>query len=180
MEYRTLGRSGFKVPVLTLGTGTFGGNNPLFRGFGTSDVNEATRLVDVCVEAGLNMFDSADVYSGGTAEQILHPMRHRLDIAGADHAGRALQRMDVAEQRLERLPVSGIAFEPKKPLLDLLKALVALALEERAQLLVVSEVDHGFAVPYRRARPGSPFGVPAPDVDQVPRARLEYHTIALS
>ena len=71
MEYRTLGRSGFKVPVLTLGTGTFGGNNPLFRGFGTSDVSEATRLVDVCLEAGLNMFDSADVYSGGVAEQIL-------------------------------------------------------------------------------------------------------------
>ncbi|HEX3355619.1 MAG TPA: aldo/keto reductase [Tepidisphaeraceae bacterium] len=71
MEYRQLGRSGFMVPVLTLGTGTFGGNNELFKGFGTSDVAEATRLVDICLEAGLTMFDSADVYSSGAAEEIL-------------------------------------------------------------------------------------------------------------
>src|SRR3954462_9143103 len=71
MEYRTLGRSGLRIPVLTLGTGTFGGNNPVFKGFGTSDVNEATRLVDFCLEAGLTMFDSADIYSSGAAEEIL-------------------------------------------------------------------------------------------------------------
>ena len=71
MEYRFLGRSGFKVPVLSLGTGTFGGTNEFFQGFGTSDVAEATRLVDVCLEAGLNMFDSADAYSQGVAEEIL-------------------------------------------------------------------------------------------------------------
>jgi len=71
MEYRQLGSSGFKVPVLSLGTGTFGGTNEFFRGFGTSDVAEATSLVDICLEAGLNMFDSADVYSGGVAEEIL-------------------------------------------------------------------------------------------------------------
>jgi aryl-alcohol dehydrogenase-like predicted oxidoreductase len=71
MEYRQLGGSGFKVPVLSLGTGTFGGTNEFFKGFGESDVKEATRLVDICLEAGLNMFDSADVYSGGAAEEIL-------------------------------------------------------------------------------------------------------------
>ena len=71
MEYRQLGASGFKVPVLSLGTGTFGGNNEFFRGFGTSDVAEATRLVDISLDAGLNMFDSADIYSGGAAEEIL-------------------------------------------------------------------------------------------------------------
>ena len=71
MEYRVLGRSGFKVPVLTLGTGTFGGTNEFFKGFGTSDVAEATRLVDVCLEHGLTMFDSADIYSDGNAELIL-------------------------------------------------------------------------------------------------------------
>ncbi len=65
METRVLGRSGFKVPVLSLGTGTFGGRGELFGAWGASDVAEATRLVDVCLEAGLNMFDSADVYSGG-------------------------------------------------------------------------------------------------------------------
>jgi aryl-alcohol dehydrogenase-like predicted oxidoreductase len=71
MEFRQLGGSGFKVPVLSLGTGTFGGRGEFFQGFGASDVAEATRLVDVCLEAGLNMFDSADVYSGGAAEEIL-------------------------------------------------------------------------------------------------------------
>src|ERR1700683_3403438 len=71
MEYRQLGGSGFKVPALTLGTGTFGGTRDLFTAFGTSDVAEATRLVDICLEAGLTMFDSADVYSAGRAEEIL-------------------------------------------------------------------------------------------------------------
>ncbi len=71
MEYRHLGGSGFKVPVLTLGTGTFGGKGPLFSSWGNSDVAEATRLVDICLEAGLTMFDSADVYSGGQAEEVL-------------------------------------------------------------------------------------------------------------
>ena len=71
MEYRQLGRSGFKVPVLSLGTGTFGGKGELFKAWGATDVAGATRLVDICLEAGLNMFDSADVYSGGAAEEIL-------------------------------------------------------------------------------------------------------------
>jgi aryl-alcohol dehydrogenase-like predicted oxidoreductase len=71
MEFRQLGGSGFKVPVLSLGTGTFGGRGEFFEGFGSSDVAEATRLVDICLEAGLNMFDSADTYSHGVAEEIL-------------------------------------------------------------------------------------------------------------
>jgi len=71
MEFRQLGGSGFKVPVFSLGTGTFGGRGELFKSWGGTDVKDATRLVDVCLEAGLNMFDSADVYSGGAAEEIL-------------------------------------------------------------------------------------------------------------
>jgi aryl-alcohol dehydrogenase-like predicted oxidoreductase len=71
MEYRLLGGSGFKVPVLSFGTGTFGGKGELFKAWGASDVSEATRLVDVCLEAGLSMFDTADVYSKGAAEEIL-------------------------------------------------------------------------------------------------------------
>jgi aryl-alcohol dehydrogenase-like predicted oxidoreductase len=71
MEYRLLGASGFRVPVLTLGTGTFGGGNEFFKAWGASDVKEASRLIDVCLEAGVNMFDSADRYSGGMAEEIL-------------------------------------------------------------------------------------------------------------
>ena len=71
MEHRRLGRSGFTVPVLSLGTGTFGGGNEFFKAWGSTDVAEASRLVDICLEAGLTMFDSADVYSAGAAEEIL-------------------------------------------------------------------------------------------------------------
>ena len=71
MEYRTLGGSGLKVPALSFGTGTFGGGSEFFKAWGATDVAEATRLVDICLEAGLNMFDSANTYSGGAAEEIL-------------------------------------------------------------------------------------------------------------
>jgi aryl-alcohol dehydrogenase-like predicted oxidoreductase len=71
MEHRRLGRSGFTVPVLSLGTGTFGGSNEFFKAWGSTDVTEASRLVDICLEAGLSMFDSADIYSAGAAEEIL-------------------------------------------------------------------------------------------------------------
>jgi aryl-alcohol dehydrogenase-like predicted oxidoreductase len=71
MEYRQLGASGFVVPALTLGTGTFGGRGELFKAWGETDVAEATRLVDICLESGLNMFDSADLYSAGDSEAIL-------------------------------------------------------------------------------------------------------------
>src|SRR5436190_18279802 len=71
MEFRELGGSGFKVPVLSLGTGTFGGGTEFFKAWGASGVSEATRLVDVCLDAGLSMFDSADMYSNGLAEEIL-------------------------------------------------------------------------------------------------------------
>jgi len=71
MDQRRLGKSGFMVPVLSLGTGTFGGSNEFFKAWGSTDVAEATRLVDICLDAGLNMFDSADVYSSGAAEKIL-------------------------------------------------------------------------------------------------------------
>ncbi|MEJ1976390.1 MAG: aldo/keto reductase [Acetobacteraceae bacterium] len=60
-----------KVPVLSFGTGTFGGKGEFFAAWGTTDVKEAARLVDICLEAGLTMFDSADVYSAGAAEEIL-------------------------------------------------------------------------------------------------------------
>ena len=60
MEYRQLGNSGLMVPVLSLGTGTFGGGNEFFKAWGASDVAEAKRLVDICLEAGLTLFDSAD------------------------------------------------------------------------------------------------------------------------
>ena len=71
MEYRYLGRSGFKVPALGFGAGTFGGQGPLFSAWGNTDVAGARRIVDICLDAGVNLFDSADVYSGGASESIL-------------------------------------------------------------------------------------------------------------
>jgi len=71
MEYRQLGASGLKVPALSFGTGTFGGGGEFFKAWGASDVAEATRLVDICLEAGATMFDAADGYSDGMAEEIL-------------------------------------------------------------------------------------------------------------
>jgi aryl-alcohol dehydrogenase-like predicted oxidoreductase len=71
MEYRYLGRSGLQVPVLSLGTGTFGGRGEFFGAWGSTDAGEAKRLIDICLDAGLTMFDSADIYSRGLAEEIL-------------------------------------------------------------------------------------------------------------
>ena len=71
MEYRRLGASGLKVPVLSFGTATFGGKGELFKAFGSTDIAEAKRLVDICLEHGVTMFDTADMYSRGTAEEIL-------------------------------------------------------------------------------------------------------------
>jgi aryl-alcohol dehydrogenase-like predicted oxidoreductase len=71
MEFRQLGHSGLQVPVLSYGTGTFGGATEFFKAWGSSDVAEATRLVDICLDAGVNLFDTADVYSRGVSEEIL-------------------------------------------------------------------------------------------------------------
>ncbi|WP_114953424.1 aldo/keto reductase [Sphingosinicella terrae] len=71
MDYRQLGRSGLRVPALSFGTGTFGGKGPLFGAWGTTDAQEARRLIDLCLEAGANLFDTADVYSGGASEEVL-------------------------------------------------------------------------------------------------------------
>lgn len=80
MDTRFLGNSGFKVPVLGFGAGTFGGKGPLFSAWGHSGVAEATRLVDLCLEAGANFFDTADVYSDGESETILgQAIRGRRD-----------------------------------------------------------------------------------------------------
>jgi aryl-alcohol dehydrogenase-like predicted oxidoreductase len=71
MEFRQLGKSGLKVPVLSYGTGTFGGGTEFFKAWGASDVAEATRLIDICLDSGVNLFDTADIYSNGLSETIL-------------------------------------------------------------------------------------------------------------
>ncbi len=71
MEYRKLGRSGLKVPALSLGTATFGGVGSFFEKWGSTQDTEAQRIVDVSLDHGFNFFDTADIYSNGRSEEIL-------------------------------------------------------------------------------------------------------------
>lgn len=117
MDHRLLGRSGFRVPVLGFGAGTFGGHGPLFSAWGRSGVDEARRLVDICLDAGVTLFDTADVYSDGESERVLGAAlkgrRHRALVStkfglrtgpGANDIGtsreRLLRAVDAALERL--------------------------------------------------------------------------------
>jgi aryl-alcohol dehydrogenase-like predicted oxidoreductase len=71
MEYRLLGRSGLKVSALSFGAATFGGGNEFFRAWGETQAEEARRMVDLCLDTGVNLFDVANGYSDGLAEEIL-------------------------------------------------------------------------------------------------------------
>jgi aryl-alcohol dehydrogenase-like predicted oxidoreductase len=70
MEFRQLGKSGLRVPVLSFGTATFGGRGEFFKAWGSTEVDEARRLIDICLE-GANLFDTADGYSAGRSEEVL-------------------------------------------------------------------------------------------------------------
>ncbi len=88
MEFRQLGSSGLQVPILCFGTVTFGAGNEFFRAWGEIDVQEAARLIEVCLEAGVNFFDTANVYSQGRSEEILgeairRPPRETIQSAAA-------------------------------------------------------------------------------------------------
>ena len=143
MEYRSLGASGLKVPALSFGTGTFGGTGPLFGAWGNTDVAEARRLIDVCLEAGVNLFDTADVYSNGASEEVLgEALRGRRDQAlistktalpmgdGPNEAGASRARLIRAvEAALRRLKTDYIdllqlhAFDASTPVEETLSAL---------------------------------------------------------
>ena len=148
MEYRQLGRSGLRVPVLSFGTGTFGGRGPLFRAWGQSDAAEARRLIDICLDAGVTLFDTADVYSNGASEEILgQAIRNRRDAVlistktglpmgdGPQDWGASRARlMHAVEDSLRRLGTDHIdllqlhAFDastPTEELMDTLATLIA-------------------------------------------------------
>jgi len=122
MEYRRLGASGLRVPALSFGTATFGGGNDFFKAWGSTDAAGATRLVDVCLDQGLSLFDSADVYSDGLAEIILgraiKGRRHRVLIStkvtfpvgtGANEYGSSRQHLlEAVDKSLGRLGVEHI------------------------------------------------------------------------
>ena len=85
MDYRLLGGSGLKVSSLCFGLGTFGGGTEFFRAWGSTGVEEGKRLVGLCLDAGINVFDTADVYSNGLSEEIfgqaIQGRRHELLIS---------------------------------------------------------------------------------------------------
>ncbi len=122
MEYRRLGHSGLRVPALSFGTATFGGSNDFFKAWGSTDAGGASRLIDVCLDHGVSMFDTADVYSDGMAEEILgqaiRGKRNKVLIStkttfpmgdGPNDYGSSRQHLMVAvDQALQRLGVETI------------------------------------------------------------------------
>jgi aryl-alcohol dehydrogenase-like predicted oxidoreductase len=143
MEYRRLGHSGLMVPALSFGAGTFGGTGPLFSAWGTTDAREARRLIDICLEAGLNLFDTADVYSNGASEEVLgEAIKGRRDKVlistkttlpmgdGPNDAGSSRSRLiKAAEDALRRLGTDHIdllqlhAFDAGTPVEEVLSTL---------------------------------------------------------
>jgi aryl-alcohol dehydrogenase-like predicted oxidoreductase len=141
MEYRRLGASGLMVPALAFGAGTFGGRGDLFGAWGTTDVTEARRLVDICLDAGVTMFDTADVYSDGASEEVLGAaLRGRRDRVlvstkttlpmGEDAGGSSRSRLIAAcEAALRRLDTDHLdlfqlhAFDAGTPVEEVLSTL---------------------------------------------------------
>jgi aryl-alcohol dehydrogenase-like predicted oxidoreductase len=143
MDYRNLGASGLKVPALSFGAGTFGGQGPLFSAWGNSSLEEARRLIDICLDAGVTLFDTADVYSNGASEEVLGAAikgrRDRLMIStktslpmgeGPDDYGSSRARLIRAvEASLTRLGVDHIdllqlhAFDAATPIDEVLYTL---------------------------------------------------------
>ena len=97
MRYRQLGASGLRVSVLTMGTMTFGGTGG-FASVGSTGLEGARRQIDRCLEAGVNLIDTANVYSDGLSEEIIgQVLEGRRDAGagghqGADADGRRAQR----------------------------------------------------------------------------------------
>ena len=158
MEYRQLGNSGLQVPVLSYGTGTFGGATEFFKAWGSSDVAEASRLVDICLDAGANLFDTADVYSKGVSEEILGNAiagkRHRLLIStkatfrmgdGPNDLGSSRHHLlQSCDDSLRRLGVDTIdiyhmhGFDALTPVEETLKALDTLVQSGKVRYIACS------------------------------------------
>ncbi|CUA88837.1 aldo/keto reductase [Chelatococcus daeguensis] len=158
MEFRRLGASGLKVPVLSFGAGTFAGKGPLFGAWGNTDADEARRLLDICLEAGLNLFDTADVYSDGASEEVLgEAIRGRRDKVlistktalpmgeGPNDAGASRARLVTAtEDALRRLGTDYIdllqlhAFDAGTPVEEVLATLDALVRAGKVRYVGVS------------------------------------------
>jgi len=158
MDYRPLGNSGLKVSALSFGAGTFGGSGPLFSNWGNSDATEARRMIDICLDAGINLFDTADVYSDGASERVLgEAIRGRRDAVlistktglpmgdGPNDAGSSRSRLIRAvEAALRRLQTDYIdllqlhAFDAATPIEEVLSTLDALIRAGKVRYVGVS------------------------------------------
>lgn len=158
MEYRSLGKSGLKVSALSFGAGTFGGAGPLFGAWGNTDVAQARRLIDICLEAGVNLFDTADVYSNGASEAVLGAaLKGRRDQVlistkvglpmgdGPNDAGTSRQRLiasvDAALRRLDTDHIDLLqlhAFDAGTPVEEVMATLDGLVKSGKLRYLGVS------------------------------------------
>lgn len=158
MEFRRLGASGLRVPALSLGAGTFGGRGPLFGAWGDTDTEQARRLVDICLDAGVTMFDTADVYSDGASEEVLGAAikgrRDRITLStkaslptgdGPNDAGSSRSRLITATDRaLRRLGTDYLdlfqlhAFDAGTPIEEVLETLHDLVRAGKIRYLGVS------------------------------------------
>jgi aryl-alcohol dehydrogenase-like predicted oxidoreductase len=160
MEYRQLGKSGLKVPELCFGAGTFGGGNEFFNAWGaTSDIDEAKKIVDICMDAGINMFDTADIYSDGNSELVLgkaiaHLNREdvlistkatfRLGKGPNDVGSSRYHLIQSAERSLKRLGTDYIdiyhlhGFDATSPVEETLRALDDLVREGKVRYIACS------------------------------------------
>ena len=158
MEYRQLGNSGLRVPVLSFGTATFGGGNDFFKAWGSTEVKEATRLVNLCLDAGVNLFDTSNVYSMGVAEEILgkaisglrdkilvstkatFPMSEQVN----DYGSSRLNLIKSCEDSLKRLAIDHIdvyhmhGFDANTPVEETLKALDNLVTSGKVRYIACS------------------------------------------
>lgn len=158
MEYRRLGHSGLQVPALSFGAGTFGGRGPLFGAWGDSDAVAARRLVEICLDAGVTLFDSADVYSDGASEEVLgeaiRGLRNRVLVStklglpvgdGPYDAGTTRSRLlDGCDDALRRLGIEHIdllqlhAFDAGTPVEEVLSTLDGLVRAGKVRYVGVS------------------------------------------
>lgn len=158
MEYRQLGASGLKVPVLSFGTATFGGGNEFFKAWGDTQLDEAKKLVNLCLDAGVNMFDTADVYSRGISEEILgqalQGLRDRVLIStkatfsmgddANDYGSSRYHLIKSAEASLKRLKTDHIdiyhmhGFDGNTPVEETLRALDDLVTSGKVRYIACS------------------------------------------
>jgi len=158
MEYRQLGNSGLRVPVLSFGTATFGGEGDFFKAWGSTQVDEAKKLIGLCMDAGVNFFDTANVYSAGTSEQILGKalagLRDKVLISTKstfrlgdginDYGSSRMNIIKACEDSLKRLGTDYIdvyhmhGFDANTPVQETLKALESLVQSGKVRYIACS------------------------------------------